>query len=77
MRGLAPGVKQRLRELAAANGRSLEAETRAILTAAATAPSRQTGAEPLKSIRRRIARAGGGFELPLPPRTSARRQPAR
>lgn len=44
IRGLDPGVKARLRHRAARNGSSMEAEARAILTAALTL---QTNAEPV------------------------------
>jgi plasmid stability protein len=66
VRGLAPGVKQRLRERAARHGRSLEAEVREILQGATAAPG-ETAWDRFQKIRARLGPLGFG-EIPLPSR---------
>ena len=73
IRKLDDRVKAKLRLRAARNGRSMEEEARAILTAAAAEkvePARNLA----EAIHRRFARLGG-VELELPPRTPAREPP--
>jgi plasmid stability protein len=70
IRDLDDDVRERLRVRAAEHGRSMEAEIRAILTAAVADPRRESGlAQAL------VSRFGviGGVELEIPPR----RQPPR
>lgn len=67
IRNLDQSVKARLRQRAAAHGRSVEEEARAILCAAVAAPSR-SGAELLAAIRQRVE-VLGGVELEMPMRT--------
>lgn len=70
VRDLDDDVKERLRIRAARNGRSMEAEIRAILVSAVNAPS---PAEGLFSALIDRFGALGGVDLDLPPRaTSAR-----
>jgi plasmid stability protein len=59
-------IKARLRVRAAQNGRSMEAEARAILRAALTGPAAERGLG--SRIQRRFA-GPDGFALSLPPRT--------
>lgn len=70
IRDLDDGVRERLRVRAAHHGRSMEAEIRAILTAAVTQP-----ADPLGLAQALRARFGalGGVELELPARGQAPR----
>jgi plasmid stability protein len=65
IRDLDESVKARLRVRAAHNGRSMEAEARAILRAALTEPATERGLG--SRIRRRFADAGAVIEPP--PRT--------
>lgn len=75
IRQLDPALKEQLRVRAAHNGRSMEAEARAILKDALSAAARPaTGATLVESIRRRFA-PFGGVELELPPRGPAREPP--
>jgi plasmid stability protein len=73
VRGLAPGLKARLRIRAAHNARSMEAEARAILEAALTGPEEE--AEDLAVFARSLFAPLGGVELDLPPREPAREPP--
>ena len=70
IRNLDARVKERLRVRAARHGRSMEAEARAILTAAVSEPD-----EPGGLLQAMLARFGevGGVELDLPPRTAKAR----
>ena len=74
IRGLDPGLKERLRIRAAQHGRSMEAEARAILHTALTTTKPASGAELAAAIRRRFAPLGG-VDLDLPPREPAREPP--
>jgi antitoxin FitA len=73
VRGLAPALKTRLRVRAAHNGRSMEAEARAILEAALAAPEDET--TDLASFARALFAPLGGVDLKLPPREPAREPP--
>jgi len=66
IRDLDDGVKQRLRERAASNGRSMEAEVRAILAEAVPEPERP---DDLISALFDKFQELGGVELDIPPRT--------
>lgn len=71
IRAIDDELKARLRERAATNGRSMEAEVRAILRAAVLAP-------PVDHVGTRIAErfaALGGVELDLPAREERMRPP--
>lgn len=67
IRDLDDNVRERLRVRAARHGRSMEAEIRAILTAAVDEPTDTAG-----FARALLARFGamGGVDLDLPPRTA-------
>ncbi|HEX5969082.1 MAG TPA: Arc family DNA-binding protein [Intrasporangium sp.] len=67
IRRLSDETKERLRLRAAANGRSMEAEARAILDEAVRSPTRAdfTWAQQLIVL----ARDAGGFDIPVPDRT--------
>lgn len=67
IRNLDDGLKHRLRVQAAEQNRSMEEEARDILrrALASASPARENLAD---SIRRKVAEAGGGVELELPPR---------
>ncbi|HET9783699.1 MAG TPA: hypothetical protein VFP94_01945 [Terriglobales bacterium] len=67
VRGLAPGVKQRLRERAARHGRSLEAEAREILQGA-MAQKEESALDVLNRIWARFHPLGGEESLPVPSR---------
>lgn len=67
VRDLDDGVKERLRIRAAENGRSMEAEIRAILIAAVNDPGPSEGL--LSSLLNRFA-ALDGIDLDLPPRAA-------
>jgi plasmid stability protein len=69
IRQLSDETKERLRLRAAANGRSMEAEARAILDDAVRSPTRAdfTWAQQLIVM----AREAGGFEIPVPERNEA------
>ena len=70
IRDLDDQVRERLRVRAAQHGRSMEAEIRAILTAAVTEPT--STADFARTL---LARFGalGGVDLDLPPRTATPR----
>ena len=70
IRNLDDRVRERLRVRAAAHGRSMEAEMRAILAEAVREPGDEEG--PLVALVSR-ARALGGIDLDLPARTEAPR----
>lgn len=75
IRKLHEDTKSRLRQRAASNGRSMEAEARTILAQALeTDAPRRTGADLLKAIRDAFGPLGG-VELDIPPRTSLRAPP--
>ncbi len=74
VRGLDPGLKERLRLRAALHGRSMEAEARAILRDALATNTSASGAELADAIRRRFAPSGGA-ELEIPPRSAGRAPP--
>jgi plasmid stability protein len=73
IRNIEPSIKERLRVRADQNGRSMEAELRAIVTDVV-----ETAAAPqlnlADAIRRRFA-PFGGVELEIPPRTPVREPP--
>ena len=73
VRGLAPELKARLRVRAAHNARSMEAEARAILEAALSAPEEDP--TDLAAFARALFAPLGGVELELPPRELAREPP--
>jgi antitoxin FitA len=75
IRHLDPALKEQLRERAASNGRSMEAEARAILKDALATVRPATGAALVEAIRRRFAPLGG-VELELPARGPGREPPA-
>jgi plasmid stability protein len=70
VRDLDDDVKERLRIRAAANGRSMEAEIRAILITAVNEPEPSEGL--LSALADRFG-ALGGVELDLPPRATPAR----
>ncbi len=70
IRNIDDRVKERLRVRAARHGRSMEAEVRAILTAAVTEPGEASGLA--EAILDRFGELGG-VELDLPPRTAQAR----
>jgi plasmid stability protein len=72
IRDLDDDVKDRLRIRAARNGRSMEAEIRAILTAAVSEPDRSRGL--LSELLDRFGEIGG-VELDLPARSNVVRAP--
>lgn len=74
VRGLAPELKARLRVRAAHNARSMEAEARAILEAALSAP--EEDAADLASFARGLFVPLGGIELELPFRGPGREPPS-
>jgi antitoxin FitA len=67
IRDLDDGVRERLRVRAARNGRSMEAEVRAILTEAVAEPDDSPGL--FGTLMDRFAELGG-VELDLPPRAA-------
>jgi len=73
IRGLAPELKSKLRIRAAHNARSMEAEARAILEAALSAPDED--ATDLGAFARGLFAPLGGVELELPARGPAREPP--
>jgi plasmid stability protein len=73
IRNLDEAVKTRLRVRAAARGRSMEAEARAILSAALSATA-EPGPSLVESIRRRFAGLGD-VELPITVREPVREPP--
>ena len=77
IRQLDPALKEQLRIRAAHNGRSMEAEARAILKEVLTASQSAhpaSGADLVASIRRRFAPLGG-VDLDLPVREPSREPP--
>lgn len=72
IRNLDERVKQRLQVRAARHGRSMEAEIRAILTAAAEQPD--PSSNPLEELRERFE-AEGGVGLGTPERRTPPRAP--
>jgi antitoxin FitA len=74
IRQIDPMMKERLRLRAARNGRSMEAEVRAILKEVLAGPALGSGADLVRSIRRRFAPLGG-VELELPARGAGREPP--
>jgi antitoxin FitA len=70
IRDLDDGVRERLRVRAAQNGRSMEAEMRAILTAAVS--DNRTPPHLLSTLRERFAEVGG-IDLDIPPRATPAR----
>ena len=73
VRGLAPELKARLRVRAAHNARSMEAEARAILEIALSAPEEDP--TDLAAFARSLFAPLGGVELDLPPREHVREPP--
>jgi len=74
IRNLDPAIKERLRMRAAQNGRSMEAELRAIVTEAVEAPGRPPELNLYDRIRARFEPLGG-VELEIPPRGPMREPP--
>ena len=74
IRNIEPSIKERLRVRAAQNGRSMEAELRAIVTDAIEAPTRPPEMNLYDRIRARFEPLGG-VELELPPRGAMREPP--
>jgi plasmid stability protein len=72
IRDLDDDVRERLRVRAARHGRSMEAEVRAILTAAVTEPEASRGL--FGTLLDRFAEVGG-VDLEVPPRAVAPRAP--
>lgn len=70
VRDLDDGVRERLRVRAARNGRSMEAEIRAILTEAVTEPAPR--ADLFTTLLDRFG-AAGGVDVPVPPRSAPAR----
>jgi antitoxin FitA len=70
VRDLDDRVRERLRVRAARNGRSMEAEIRAILTEAVSEPAPR--ADLFTTLLDRFG-AAGGVDLPVPPRSSPAR----
>ena len=73
VRGLTPELKARLRVRAAHNGRSMEAEARAILEASLSAPDDET--TDLGAFARGLIAPIGGIDLALPSRGPQRQPP--
>lgn len=71
IRDLDDEVRDKLRVRAALNKRSMEAEVRAILTAAVESPVERSLIQVLVQMREAL----GGVELELPPRTDLPRDP--
>lgn len=71
IRNLDQGVRDKLRVRAALHGRSMEAEARAILTAAVESPIERSLLEVLGEMREIL----GGEELQLPVREPGMRDP--
>jgi plasmid stability protein len=74
IRNIEPSIKERLRVRAAQNGRSMEAELRAIVTDAVETPARPPELNLYDRIRARVEPLGG-VELELPPRGPMREPP--
>jgi plasmid stability protein len=75
IRQLDPTVKEQLRIRAARNGRSMEAEARAILRDTLMTATPGSGDTLLQSIRRRFE-PPGSVDLDLPPRGPGREPPS-
>ncbi|WP_237482778.1 FitA-like ribbon-helix-helix domain-containing protein [Lichenibacterium dinghuense] len=73
VRGLSPELKARLRVRAAHNARSMEAEARAILEAALSAPDDES--TDLGAFARGLFAPLGGVDLELPARSAPRQPP--
>ncbi len=73
IRNLDAGIKERLRVLAARQGRSMEEAAREILRAAVT-DRRPSPPNLVETVRRRFAYVGG-VDLPVEPREPAREPP--
>lgn len=71
---LDPAIEDGLRARAARNGRSVEAESRAILTEAVVAPEPPPGLNLYDRIRARIE-PSGGVDLEIPARTPSHEPP--
>ncbi len=71
IRNLDEGVRDKLRVRAALHGRSMEAEARAILTAAVDSPIERSLLEVLEEMKEIL----GGEELQLPAREPGMRDP--
>jgi plasmid stability protein len=74
IRNIEQSIKERLRVRAAQNGRSMEAELRAIVTDAVETPTRPPEMNLYDRIRARFEPLGG-VELELPPRGPMREPP--
>ena len=74
IRNVDPTIKERLRVRAAQNGRSMEAELRAIVIDAIETPARPPELNLYDRIRARFEPLGG-VELELPPRGPMREPP--
>ena len=74
IRNVDPTIKERLRVRAAQNGRSMEAELRAIVADAIETPARPPELNLYDRIRARFEPLGG-VELELPPRGPMREPP--
>lgn len=74
IRNLDDNVKKRLRKQAAENGRSLEAEARAILSQVSSATRTTKAKTGLDLVRPLLefSKKYGGVELEIPPRTTMR-----
>lgn len=75
IRGLDPGLKERLRLQAAKHGRSMEAEARLILQSALNDPDPPALGNLYDRIHRRFAAIGHEDEIELPPREGTREPP--
>ena len=73
IRDLDDEVRDKLRIRAAENKRSMEAEVRAILTAAVESPVERTLIDVLRAFGEAVRESG--YELELPPRTDYARDP--
>ena len=76
VRDLDDGVKQKLRERAAKNGRSMEAEVRAVLEDAVTAKEPAVEYGLATWIHERFAEAGGWEDFELPDRSQQMPEPS-
>jgi plasmid stability protein len=71
IRNLEPGIKDKLRQTAAAHGRSMEEEVRSILRQVLSQPAAAAGLG--GRIHARFAALGGAVDLTLPERTEGPR----
>jgi plasmid stability protein len=71
IRNLEPGIKDKLRQTAAAHGRSMEEEVRTILRQVLSQPAATSGLG--SRIHARFAALGGAAELKLPERSDSPR----